>query len=131
MYSMKDVCDRFALPYETLRFYCNEGLIPNVKRDANNYRWFDERDVAWIEGLQCLRKCGLSIKDLKVYMNHALAGPSTILQRKAMLEQQKNELMAKQAELLSSLAYIDAKQSYYDDVLSGKVKYASNLINVD
>lgn len=54
MYNMKDVCDKTHLNYETLRYYCNLGLVPNVKRDKNNYRLFDDRDVAWINGLQCL-----------------------------------------------------------------------------
>ena len=70
MYNMKDVCDKTNLSYETLRYYCNLGLVPNVKRDKNNYRLFDDRDVAWINGLQCLRKCGLSIKELQDYIGH-------------------------------------------------------------
>ena len=48
MYTMKDVCRETGMTYENLKFYCNEGLIPNVKRNANNYRVFDDRDIAWI-----------------------------------------------------------------------------------
>ncbi len=131
MYSMKDVCDKFSMPYETLRFYCNEGLIPNVKRDHNNYRSFDERDLAWIEGLQCLRKCGLGIKDLKIYLDLALQGPSTIGKRKSMLDHQKVKLLEMKKEIDKSLAYIDQKNQYYADVQSGKVKYTSNLVDID
>jgi len=131
MYSMKDVCDKYSMPYETLRFYCNEGLIPNVKRDHNNYRMFDERDLAWIDGLQCLRKCGLGIKELKVYLSLAMEGPSTISKRKAMLEKQRIELLEKKDEIDKSLAYINKKTNYYDDVEKGKIKYSSNLIDID
>jgi DNA-binding transcriptional MerR regulator len=46
MAAMKEVCEQAGISYETLRFYCNEGLVPNVKRDKNNYRVFDERNVA-------------------------------------------------------------------------------------
>ena len=45
---MKDVCRQTGLSYETLRFYCDQGLVPNIKRDKNNYRVFDDRNVAWI-----------------------------------------------------------------------------------
>ena len=93
MYNMKDVCDKTNLSYETLRYYCNLGLVPNVKRDKNNYRLFDDRDVAWINGLQCLRKCGLSIKELQDYMELAKKGKSTILQRKAMLDSKLSDLL--------------------------------------
>jgi len=127
MYTMKDVCDMYHMPYETLRFYCNEGLIPNIKRDQNNYRIFNERDLAWINGVQCLRKCGLSIKDLKVYLNLVYQGESSIPERKLILDKQREELLAKKDEIESSIAYIDNKQKYYDDVLSGKIEYRSNL----
>lgn len=46
MYSMKETCREVGIAYETLEFYCNEELVPNVKRDANNYRVFDDRDIA-------------------------------------------------------------------------------------
>ena len=55
------------LSYDTLKFYCNEGLIPNVKRDKNNYRIFDDNDVAWINSLTCLKNCDMSINEMKEY----------------------------------------------------------------
>lgn len=33
IYTMMQVCKEADLTYQTLKFYCNEGLIPNVKRD--------------------------------------------------------------------------------------------------
>jgi DNA-binding transcriptional MerR regulator len=128
---MKDVCDKTNLSYETLRYYCNLGLVPNVKRDKNNYRLFDDRDVAWINGLQCLRKCGLSIKELQDYMELAKKGKSTILQRKAMLDSKLSDLLDIKSEIDHSIAYIKDKNLYYDKVLSGEIEYSSNIVNVD
>ena len=45
MYTMMQVCRKLDMTYQTLKFYCNEGLVPNVKMDANNRRIFDEKDV--------------------------------------------------------------------------------------
>ena len=56
MYTMMQVCRRPNMTYETLKYYCNEGLVPNVKRDGNNRRVFDQRDVKWIQDLVCLKK---------------------------------------------------------------------------
>lgn len=131
MYNMKDVCDKTNLSYETLRYYCNLGLVPNVKRDKNNYRLFDDRDVAWINGLQCLRKCGLSIKELQDYMELAKKGKSTILQRKAMLDSKLSSLLDIKLEIDQSIVYIKDKNLYYDKVLSGEIEYSSNIVNVD
>lgn len=129
MYTMKQVCDQLGMTYETLRFYCDESLIPNIKRDKNNYRNFDERNIAWIEGLQCLRKCGMSIKDMKQYMQYCLEGPSSIIDRKEMLDDQKRILQSKMVEIQESIDFIDKKQMYFDNVLSGDIEYSSNIID--
>ena len=67
MYSMKEACTLTNMTYENLKFYCNEGLVPNVKRDRRNYRVFDEHDIKWIQSLNCLKSCGMSIAEMKQY----------------------------------------------------------------
>lgn len=131
MYTMKQTCEQVGMTYEALKFYCNQGLIPNVKRGKNNYRVFDEHDIEWIKGLTCLKRCGMSIDDMKTYLALCLQGQSTIPQRQVILENQRKLLSEKIADLQKDIAYIDWKQNYYDDVLSGKIKYTSNLIRVD
>ena len=131
MYTMRDVCRKTGMAYETLKFYCNEGLVPNVKRNANNYRIFDDRDVAWIKSLTCLKNCGLSIQEMKQYTDLCLQGEASIPERKTILAQKREDLLKQIAELQASIDYIDWKQSFYDDVLSGKTKYRSKLISVD
>ena len=130
-YSMKQTCQKVGMTYEALKFYCNQGLVPNVKRDKNNYRVFDERDIEWIKGLTCLKRCGMSLEDMKCYLTLCLKGKSTISERKKILKRQRDLLVKKIEILQEDIAYIDWKQSYYDDVLSGKTKYTSNLIDID
>lgn len=131
MFGMKDVCNQVGISYETLRYYCNEGLIPNVKRDQNQYRQFDERDVAWLHSLLCLKKCGLGIREMKQYLNLCLKGPTSIPERKKMLSCRKLALLEKQKELEACLCFIDEKQAFYDGVLNGTIAYTSNLICFD
>ena len=129
MYTMMEACRETDMTYQALKFYCNEGLVPNVKRDKNNRRVFDERDVKWIRDLVCLKKCGMSIQEMKAYLDLCLQGASTIPQRKEMLTQKQAALRSSIQELEDSVAYIDWKQSFYDEVLSGKRPYVSNLIS--
>ena len=68
MYSMKEACSKVKMSYQTLKYYCNQGLIPNVKRDKNNYRIFDDNDIEWIKSLLCLKKCGMTIQEIKEYL---------------------------------------------------------------
>lgn len=127
MYSMKETCEKTNLTYQTLKYYCNEGLIPNVKRDANNYRVFDDNNIAWIKSLSCLKNCGMSILEMKEYLELCLKGQSTIPERKIILE--RKSLLDELARLQKSIDYIDWKQGFYDDVLSGKSKFSFNLVN--
>ena len=131
MYTMMQVCKETDMTYQALKFYCNEGLIPNVKRDKNNRRVFDERDVKWIKDLVCLKKCGMSIQEMKEYLDLCLQGEATIPQRKEMLAKKQEALRVSIQSLEESVAYIDWKQEFYDDVLSGRRPYVSNLIRVE
>ncbi len=127
MYSMKEACKLTDMSYENLKFYCNEGLVPNVKRDERNYRVFDDRDIKWIQSLNCLKNCGMSIAEMKEYLALCLEGESSIPERKQILAHKKEVLLQSIEQLQQAVAYIDWKQNFYDEVLSGKTKYYSNL----
>lgn len=128
MYTMKETCEKTGLTYETLKFYCNQGLVPNVKRDKQNHRIFDDRDVAWINSLNCLKNCNMGIAEMKEYIALCLQGEKSIPERKIILEAKRKALEAERKRIEDAIAYIDWKQGFYDDVLSGKTKYFSNLI---
>ena len=113
MYTMMQVCRETDMTYQTLKYYC------------------DERDVKWIKDLVCLKKCGMSIQEMKEYLDLCLQGASTIPLRKEMLTKKQNALRASIKELEESVAYIDWKQGFYDEVLSGKRPYISNLIPLE
>lgn len=131
IYTMKEVCDAAHMTYQTLKFYCNEGLVPNVKRDKNNHRIFDERDLNWIKDLVCLKKCGMNIDEMKTYLELCLKGESSIPERKLMLEKKQNALSESVKQLEESISYIDWKQNFYNEILSGERPYVSNLISVN
>ena len=128
MYSMKEACKMTNMSYENLKFYCNEGLVPNVKRDKNNYRVFSDNDIKWIQSLSCLKRCGMTIAEMKEYLELCLKGESSIPERKIILKKKREALLEAKRQIEDSLAFIDWKENFYSDVLSGKTKYYSNLI---
>ena len=131
MYTMMQVRREVGMTDQTLKFYCNEGLVPNVKRDKNNRRIFDEKDIKWINDLTCLKRCSMSIQEMKEYLDLCLQGASTIPLRKELLAKKQEALRLSIKELENSVSYIDWKQNFYDEVLSGKRPYISNLIPVE
>ncbi len=128
MYSMKEACQMTNMSYETLKFYCNEGLVPNVKRDKRNYRIFNDKDIKWIESLNCLKRCGMTLNEMKEYLALCLEGEKSISERKIILEKKREALVKALDDIQKSIDFIDWKQHFYDDVLAGKTKYYSNLI---
>lgn len=126
-YSMKQACQKTGLTYDTLKFYCNEGLVPNVKRAANNYRIFDDDDIAWINSLFCLKNCGMSIQEMKDFLELCLAGESTIPKRMEILNDKLVAIQSEIKRLRGSIDYIKRKQNFYQNVLDGKESYRSNL----
>ncbi len=131
LYSMKETCNKTGLTYDALKFYCNEGLIPNVKRNKSNYRVFDDNDINWIKSLSCLKNCGMSIVEMKEYLDLCLKGKSSIPERQTILETKERELEHKKQEVDEAINYVKWKQNFYKDVLSGKTKYFSYLINTE
>ena len=116
------------MTYQALKFYCNEGLVPCVKRDANNHHIFDERDVAWISSLMRLKKCGMGIQEMKDYVGLCAQGQDSIPARQALLDRKRGQLLEHIRELEDAVRYIDWKQGFYADVLSGRTPYVSNLL---
>ena len=128
MYTMKQACEKTGLSYETLKFYCNQGLVPGVKRDANNRRVFDDRDINWINSLNCLKNCNMGIAEMQEYLRLCLEGPSSIPIRQEILKKKRAQLELELKRVQDSIDYIDWKQGFYADVLSGKQDYFSNLL---
>lgn len=130
MYTMMEACRETGLTYQALKFYCNEGLVPNVRRDKNNRRCFNEATVKWIKDLTCLKRCGMSIDEMKEYLALCLEGTTSIERRQEILARKQEALAAQMQKLQESIDYINWKQQFYKDVLSGKRPYISNLIKV-
>ena len=131
LYSMKETCKKTGLTYDTLKFYCNEGLIPNVKRNKSNYRVFNDDDINWIKSLSCLKNCGMTITEMKEYLTLCLKGQSSIPERQIILDAKLRELENKKQEIQEAINFVHWKQNFYEDVLSGKTKYFSYIINTE
>lgn len=128
MYSMKEASQLTGLTYDTIKFYCNKGLVPNVKRDKNNYRVFDQVTIEWLKSLSCLKNCGMSIAEMQEYLELCLQGQASLPERQKMLALKKDALLTQLKELEEAIDYIDSKQDYYQKVLDGKLTYHSNLM---
>ena len=88
-------------------------------------------NIEWIKGLQCLKKCGMSLKDMRMYLDYCMQGPASIPERMNMLDHTKEDLERRLSEIQESLDYIEQKKELYRDMQEGKKPYVSYVYHVE
>lgn len=116
MYTIGQVSKLFHIPVSTLRYYDKEGLFPNIKR-SSGIRQFSESELETLRVIECLKKSGLEIKDIKQFINWCSEGNKTYQQRRNLFEQQKKQVEAEIERLNHVLNMIKFKCWYYDEAI--------------
>lgn len=119
-YTIKQVAQKLALTAYTLRYYEKEGLLPFVERDENGNRQFNDNDIEWVMLIRCLRDTGMSISEIKCYVDLCIDGDNTIETRKQLMLQHKRVVEQKIKQMTEFLAKIEKKINYYDNFVVGK-----------
>lgn len=127
MYTMKQAAELAGMSQDTLKFYCKEGLVPNVARDRNNYRMFSDDNIIWLKSLQCFRQSGMGVAELHNFMELCIAGKETLPERMRLLEAQKQLLIERIQGLKANIEYIEHKMERYQNLLDGKIEYVNKL----
>jgi len=113
MYTIGQVSEMSGLPISTLRYYDKEGLFPAMER-KNGIRRFGEAELEALRVIECLKRSGLGIKDIKLFTQWCAEGPATYPQRKELFERRREAVHAEIAELEQTLAMLEFKCWYYD-----------------
>ncbi len=116
MYSIGEVSKLFNLPISTLRYYDKEGLFPGMQRDSG-IRKFSPRELEALRVIECLKKSGLEIKEIKQFMEWCTLGSQTYPQRRALFLKQKEQVEAEIARLNRVLDMINYKCWYYEQAI--------------
>ncbi len=91
-YSIRQVAEKTNLTPHTLRYYDKEGLLPFLSRSENGIRKFSESDLEWLGLICCLKNTGMSIREIKVFVELSLQGDETLKARCDMLVQHKRSV---------------------------------------
>lgn len=112
--TIAEVSKKYGLSADTLRYYERIGLIPPVPRTKGGVRDYGEESCGWIELMKCMRAAGVQIEALIEYVNLFRQGDSTIGARKALLMEQRDQLLARMEEMQSSLNLLNEKIDRYE-----------------
>lgn len=114
VYTVGEMAKLLGVTASTLRYYDKEGLLPFVERSSGGIRMFRESDIEWLRVIECMKKAGMSIKDIRQYIELALKGDDTIELRLMMFRRQKEVLQQKMAEMQHTMAMVEFKCWYYE-----------------
>ena len=102
-YTGGEMARRLGVPASTIRYYDKEGLLPFVGRSSGGIRVFTEKDFEWLRIIECLKKTGMSLKDIREYIELAMQGDETIARRLALFRKQRTVLETRMAELQQTM----------------------------
>ncbi len=112
MYTIGQISKMFNLPISTLRYYDNQGLFPRIKRESG-IRKFSDNEIETLRVIECLKKSGLEIKDIKQFMDWCIEGPSTYSNRYELIQKQKEKVENEILRLEKTLDMLKYKSWYY------------------
>lgn len=112
-YTIGEVAKILDITPSTLRYYDKEGLLPLMRRSASGIRSFNNEDLSLLRLVQCLKTAGMSIKDIKQFIDWTVMGDATIIQRRDMFLKQKAKMEKKLAEMERTYNTINYKCWFY------------------
>ena len=114
LYTVGEMAQLLGIAASTLRYYDQEGLLPFVERSRGGIRMFTDKDYAPLKVIGCLKKSGLSIKEIKAFIRLAQEGDATLEQRLEIFRRRKAAVERQIAELQETLSLLEYKCWYYE-----------------
>lgn len=112
--TITEVSKKYGVTADTLRYYERIGLIPPVPRTKSGIRDYNEESCGWVELMKCMRRAGVQIEALIEYVALFQQGESTLQARKALLVEQRDQLVSRMAEMQASLDLLNQKIERYE-----------------
>ena len=116
MYTIGQISEMFQIPVSTLRYYDKEGLFPGLER-SGGIRKFTEKEMEALRVIECLKRSGLEIREIKTFMEWCSEGSSTYPKRKELFIRQEEAVKEEMHRLEKTLAMIRYKRWYYEQAI--------------
>lgn len=114
IYTVGEIAKKLNVAASTLRYYDKEGLLPFVERSSGGIRMFKDEDMSGLRIIECLKKTGMPIKDIKHFMDCCIEGDSTIGERLSIIKSQRDAVILQMKELQEMLDMLNYKCWYYE-----------------
>ena len=112
--TIKEVCEKYNLTPDTLRYYERVGVIPEVSRTAGGIRDYQETDLGWVENAVCMRDAGVPVEMLIEYVRLFQLGDDTIEARANLLKEAREQILEAKKKYDVALEKLDYKIGRYE-----------------
>ena len=113
-YLVGEVSKITGLSIPTLRYYDRMGLFPNLKKDPSGVRHFSEKDLQSLKLIECLKRTGMELLDIRTFIRWTMKGDSTIPQRRQLFESRREAVHRQLEEIQLAMKLIEYKCWYYE-----------------
>ena len=112
-YTIKEAAQIMGIPATTLRYYDRQGLLPFVERKQSGYRIFSDNDIMLLRVIDCLKRSGMELKDIRQFTEWLREGDASLEKRYQMFLERKEAVEQQMAEMQKTLDMINHKCWYY------------------
>lgn len=114
LYTIGEMAKTLGIPTSTLRFYDKKGLLPFIERSSGGIRMFTDKDLECLRIVECLKKSGMPIEEIRHFIDMVMRGDESIDERLAMFQRRKEEVEKQITDLHATLDTIRYKCWYYE-----------------
>lgn len=116
-YTIKEVAEMLEIPSSTIRYYDTQGLLPFLEKKENGYRIFREKDITMLKVIECFKSTGMSIAEMKEFVELVKQGDASLKERYALFLRRKEMVQKQMEELQKQMDIIEYKLQYYKEAL--------------
>ena len=115
--TIKEVCEKYDITADTLRYYERVGVIPEVSRTKGGIRNYTEEDIAWVENAICMRNAGVPVEMLIEYVRLFQEGDGTFKARRDLLAEARADIQEQLDRITETARLLDYKISRYEEAI--------------
>ncbi len=131
LYTVGEIAKILGISASTLRYYDKEGLLPFVERSNSGIRMFTDKDYEWLKVIECLKKSGLSIKDIKAYTNMVNQGNNSLSERLKLFQARRTAIKQQIMEMQEALEMLEFKCWYYSQAVKDHTDEKVQALSID
>lgn len=117
MYSISEVAEKTQLSPYVLRYYEKEGLLAPVSRGKDGHRQYTDEDLEAIGFITCMKKTGMTLKEIRIFVQLSEEGPATLKERCAILQHQQQVVLQHIEEMQQNYEKVSHKLAHYSRLL--------------